>query len=593
MPDKEFEQLIFQIEGQAVAIKYDFEIADAFRKLLEDRKSDFTPDQIQRLEWEFLLFRLMTKNHFSSDGLKTERFKPMATFNDGSIFPDPNSFPDAALDNFESRAKTCKNSILKARYLDFLWEKSKSKKKHLFAAEAIEQYILNVDTYENEGAIIERLDGLQRATELSLILERKLPQKPLTKKVVAKLNEQLDKTAKSNNYRWLIEMFELVLALSDFYSQDQIKGFVALCEKAVKHYHSNQNFHLQRSFLQVKAGLIKLLDTSSEEKKAVDEEVGQSYIDEAEAKSGSGLVKAHFLQEAIEHYSKLGNKKKVDELIAEVKIATTQAIKNKEFKQFSTTIELKKEDAERIKASLGIGEEVPEKMGTLLTFLPNWDHAIKMTEEHSKKFVFMHLAKKVTYSEKYPISAPQTPEQEYEDQVMDNYKIQVELSHYWLTGSLKELIKEKKVSSDDFKMFLSKLEVIDKDTYETVLVGMDSYFKNDHFHAVYVLVPQLEDLLRQLLSLFGGQTTAQHIQARAFTEKNLNRILIELRPYISEQLFRYISWVMDDYRGYNLRYKIGHGFFKKKHAKSIYSTAVLHIFCLLIADTKISIKEKR
>lgn len=592
MKKEQFGELILQVENQSSTIKYDFEIADAFRKLLEDYKDDFVADQAQKLNWEYLLFRLMTKNHFSSDGLRTERFKPMATFNDGSIFPNPNSFPDVALDYFESRTKTCKNPILKARYLDFLWEKSKSKKKHLFAAEAIEQYILTLDAYENEDAIIERLDGLQRATELSLILEGKQAQKPLTKKVVSKLTEQIDNIAKNNNYRWLLEMFELVLALSDFYSQDQVKRFVALCEKAEGYYHSDQNFHLQRSFLKLKAGFMKLL-TSPNAKKENDEEIGQSYIDEAEAKSGSGLVKVHFLQEAIKHYSKLGNKKKVDALIAEVKAATAHAIENKEFKQFSSTIELKKDDAERIKASLGTGKEVPEKIGTLPTFLPNWEYAIKMTEEHSKQFVFMHFAKKVTYSEKYPISSPQTPEEEYEDHVMDNYKIQVELAHYWLTGCLKELIKEKKVSLDDFKKFFSKLQIVDNDTYATILEGLNSYFKEDYFHAVYILTPQLEDFLRQLLSMLGGQTTTQHIQANAFTEKNLNRILQELRQYIPEQIFRYISWVMDDYRGYNLRYKIGHGFFKKKHANSMYPTAVLHIFCLLIANTKISVKEKK
>jgi hypothetical protein len=314
-------------------------------------------------------------------------------------------------------------------------------------------------------------------------------------------------------------------------------------------------------------------------------------LDAAEAKSGSGLVKAHFLQEAIDHYKKLGDMDKVNELIGGVKKATQQAIDNHEFKQVSSTVELKQEDWQRMKDSLGSGEQIPENMGTLPTFFPNWDHAIKMTEDHSKKFVFMHLVAPVTFGEQYPISAPKTPEQEQEDRIMSNYKIEVELANHWLTGCVRELIKEGKLSANDFKSFFSKLEVIDKDTYETVFVGLESYLADEHLHAVYVLTTQLEDLLRKLLALFGGQTTTQHIQANAFTEKNLNRILIELRPFISEPLYRYISWVMDDYRGYNLRYKVGHGFFKKKHAHPVYSTALLHIFCLLIANTKISVKD--
>lgn len=591
MKKSEFDQLITQVESQSTAIKYDFEIADAFRKALEGKKDDLSPVQKTQLEWEFLLFRLMTKNKFENDGLKTERFKPMATFTNGSIFPDPNAFPPETMAYFEKRAKESQSPIFKARYLDFLWEKSKSKQKHLFAIDAIEQYLLTVDAYQHEDAIIERLDGLQRAVELSLILGGKQTDKSLTDKVVVKLVDQINKTAQTGNYRWLIEMFELVLALPALFSQKQIKDYIVLCEAAVAHYHSDQNFHLQRHFLNLKAGLTKLLDPTTGKQVAIQDEVGQSFIDEAEAKSGSGIVKVHFLQEAIQHYSKMGNKQKVNELVAEVKAATKQAIDNQEFKVFSSTINIDPKDIERIKTSLGTGEGVPERMGTVPTFFPNWNHAVEMTKEHSKKFVFMHMAKKVTYGTKYPISAPQTPEQEFEDHVMDNFRIEGELALNWLTGFLAELIKENKVLLTDFQKFFAKLEVVDKDTYETVLEGLNSYFKGDHFHAVYVLTLQLEDFLRHLLAVFGGQTTIP--EAGAFREKTLGSVLTELKPYVSELVYRYISWVMEDYRGFNLRNNIAHGFFKKKHASPIYSTAVLHIFCLLIANTKISVKEQK
>ncbi|HUV42994.1 MAG TPA: DUF4209 domain-containing protein [Patescibacteria group bacterium] len=591
MKEAEYDKLISQLEAEASSVKYDFQIADAINKIIEEQKGKLTPRQEQQLKWEYLLFRLMTKNSFASDGLKTERFKPMATFTDGSIFPDPDGFPDTALGYFESRTVSSTNPILKARYLDFLWEKSKSKNKHLFARESIDQYLLTVDEYDNEDAIMERLDGLQRATELCLIFESKLPKRPLTKKVVAKLVEQIDKTAQTGNYRWLIEMFELVLALPSFFSQKQIKDYIALCKAAAAHYHSDQNFHLQRSFLDLKAEMTKLLKISVVKQKAIQEEIGQSFIDEAEAKSASGLVKIHFLQEAIQHYSKLGNKQKVNELIAEVKAATKQAIDNKEFKELSSTIKIDSKVIEKMKASLGTGEEVPERMGTLPTFFPNWDHAVKLTAKLSKKYVFQHLVGTVHYGSRYPISRPQTPEEVQEDHVMQNFKIEAELALKWLTGFLAELIKEGKVSLTDFQKFFSKLQVVDKDTYETVLVGLDSYFKGDHFHAAYVLTLQLEDFLRYLLAVFGGQTTVP--EAGAFREKTLGSVLVELKPYFSDLVYHYISWVTEDYRGFNLRNNIAHGFFKKKHANPIYSTAILHIFCLLIANTKISVKEQK
>lgn len=591
MKKVEFKKLIVDIENQAYSVKYDFEIANAFNKILEEHKTDLDPEQEQQLKWEFLLFRLMTKNSFASDGLSTERFVPMATFNNGAIFPDPNTFTDDSLSYFEIRAKDSINPILKARYLDFLWEKSKSKMKHLFAIEAVEQYLLTLDAYDNEDVVFEKLDGLQRATELCLILEGKAKNKPLTERVVSKLNQQIDDTNEKNNYRWFIELFEIVIALSEFYTEKQIKGFIALCEEGAEHYHTDQNYHLQRSLLALKANLAKILKTPDNIKQDVDEAVGQSLIDEAEAKSGSGLVKAHFLQEAVDHYSKLGNKKKVNELITQIKEATGQAIKNNEFKQFSSTVELKKDDAEKMKNSLGTGEQVPENMGTPPNFFPNWYHAIKLTEELSKKYVASHLFPTVHYGQKYPIGRPQTPEEVKEDQVMQNFKIEAELAIHWLTRFLSELIEEKKVTVDDFKKFFTMLQTIDNDTYETVLEGLESYFKDDHFRATCILAPQLEDFLRQLLAVFGGQTTK--VNSNAFEEKSLGTVLSELKPVISEPVYYYINWVLRDYRGLNLRNNVAHGFFKKKHGSPKYSTAVLHIFCLLIANTKISVKEKK
>jgi hypothetical protein len=590
MEKVEFEQLISQLETDTSSVKYDFQIADIINKLLDANQGKFTIEQEQQLKWELFLFRFMTKNSFENEGLKTERFTPMMELTNGVIFPNMSLFSDEAFQYFETRASSTTNPILKARYLDFLWEKSKSKKKHLFALEAVEQYLLTLDEYDDEDAVMEKLDGLQRATELCLVLESKSEDKPLTEKVVSKLNTKIAKESGDKKYRWLIEMFELVLALSSFYTKSQISSFMRLCDEAAEQYHQENNFHIQRHFLALKSKLAKLLKPAGV-KEEVDEAIGQSYLDEAEAKAGSGLVKVHFLQEAIEHYSKLGNKGKVEELTAEVKKATQDAFDNHEFKEFSSTVQLKKEDVERMKASLGTGEQVPESMGILSgTFFPNWNHAVQLTDKLSKKYVFQNLFPTVHYGQQYPVGRPQKPEEVQEDKVMQNFKMEAELALHWLTGFLDELIKEKKVTFDDFKKFFSKIDEIDHDTHETIIEGIKSYFEGDHFRACVILAPQLEDLMRSLLAVFGGQTTIP--EDGAFREKTLGSILSELKPTISEPVYYYVSWVMQDYRGFNMRNEIAHGFFKKKHGTVIHSTALLHILCLLVANTHIAVKEK-
>src|SRR5215213_1000517 len=319
MEQSQFEALLAHIDEQVSIVTDNTHVVDTLRQLLDANKENLTPDQEQQLSWEYLLFRLRTKNRYEYDGLKTERFVPMVTYLDGRVFPDPNSFPEAAFEYFETRSESARSPILKARYLDFIWEKSKLKTKHLSAIKAVEEYLLSVEAYQLEDAIFERLDALQRAMDLALMLEGKKSAKPLADKVVVKLNAEISRNVDNENYRPLIELFELVLAAPSFYSQQQVSYFLSLCETAAAQYHSNQNFILERRYIELKGGLRQLNDSTDTPKEELHEEIAQSLLDEAEAKSESGLVKVHFLELAIDHYKKLGDRKKVDELTVAVK----------------------------------------------------------------------------------------------------------------------------------------------------------------------------------------------------------------------------------------------------------------------------------
>lgn len=295
------------------------------------------------------------------------------------------------------------------------------------------------------------------------------------------------------------------------------------------------------------------------------------------------------MEEAIKQYEKLGDSSKVRQLIQEVKVSTKAAIENNEFKEISTSVKIDPKDIEKMKESLGTGKAVPIKMGTLATFFPNWNHAVEMTENFKKKFVYQQIFSTVHYGEHYPLGRPLTPEEEEEDRIMHNFKIEAELALRWLTGFLTELIEEEKVTCADFEDFVKLIEIIDKDTYETVIEGIKAFFAKDYLKATYILTLQLEDFLRRLLEVFGEQTTV--VERGGFREKTLGSIITELKPYITEPVYRYIDWIMRDYRGLNLRNNVAHGFLKQKNASVTTVVAVLHIFCLLIANTKLTMKD--
>jgi hypothetical protein len=150
------------------------------------------------------------------------------------------------------------------------------------------------------------------------------------------------------------------------------------------------------------------------------------------------------------------------------------------------------------------------------------------------------------------------------------------------------LIESGDLVRDDFAGVMEKIRIIDKSTYDTVWEAFDEFFKGNYYQFVCVLVLQLEDILRKLLVNIEVESTV--LDSNGFREKTLGSILSELKPHLSEPIYYYFSWVMEDYRGMNLRNNIAHGLFKKDNINPLHAVALIHLYCLLF--TNIQLVEK-
>ena len=589
MTNKQFKAHILEIENEASEFKYTHDISSEFQKLLDNKKLNLTEKQIEKLKWEFLLFRFMAKTKSSNRGMKTRRFRPMATFEDGSVFPDIKYFSEKSFKYFKSRANNSTSTIMKARYFDFLWEESKLKDKHLFAIKAIREYLANLEIYKDNDRIWKRFDCFQRSAELALCLQGKKEDNNYVKPVIKLLVSDIETKTKNNEHRWLLEPFELVIDLSSFFEKKLLEKYINLCQKAATHFHNQHNFHLQRSFLGIKLKFVKIVDSKKNKVNQLNDDIGQSYISEAKFKSGSNLVKAHFLQEAIQHYLNTGFKEKAKTLITEVKKATKKAIDGNEFHKFETKIEIKEEDIAKIKKNLGVGVDALENIGSLGQFFPNWNHAIQLTQKLKKKYVFQNIFPTTHYGSEYLVGQPITEEEMEEDRIMRNFSIEANLNINLLTRCILELIKESDLSRDDFKTHFEKLKKLDENTYDSVLDAIDDFFNERYYQSTTVLVLQLEDFLRKVVFSLGNETTVYRNQA--FKEQTLKPLLESLNKHVPEPIYRFISWVMEDYRGINLRNNVAHGFYKKQQASPTHSVILLQIFCIILSIVIITKKK--
>jgi hypothetical protein len=92
--------------------------------------------------------------------------------------------------------------------------------------------------------------------------------------------------------------------------------------------------------------------------------------------------------------------------------------------------------------------------------------------------------------------------------------------------------------------------------------GLLAYEQEDFVKAIHVLVPQVEDILRNFLGHLGRPTLKTvRGQPGIMDAKNMNDVLRDeqMRTVLTENLWRYLEVVYVDKRGMNLRNDLAHG----------------------------------
>ncbi len=200
---------------EAKQYKYDFQIADEFKVLAEN--GEFNEKQLEQIKAEFMLFRFMTKNDFQ-DNLEP-RFKPVAEYTDGAVFPDYSELTQERLVYYLTRAEVTENPIMKARYLDVNYEFNKNIKKEDILESLVETHI-EAAKVEGRGNEMDSIDLIHRAF---ILANRHIENYPnIFEKAKTAVIDTMQKLQKENP-RWCLEILELIEHFHNDFSQKELE----------------------------------------------------------------------------------------------------------------------------------------------------------------------------------------------------------------------------------------------------------------------------------------------------------------------------------------------------------------------------------
>lgn len=148
------------------------------------------------------------------------RFTGLVGYSDGSTWPDPNGFSQETLLYLRDRGNATHNPVLKARYHDLLFEKSKSLGGHHSALAAIDAYLESSRRFagsELARYLMEMINSMDQATYLALTLGNQERISEVIQSLIMLIEDQakpLPEKAdaeKDSAGRWVLELSRILL----------------------------------------------------------------------------------------------------------------------------------------------------------------------------------------------------------------------------------------------------------------------------------------------------------------------------------------------------------------------------------------------
>jgi hypothetical protein len=567
-------------------------LATAFQSVRDRAQERGDEDGASLCQWELEAFSLVSSPQIIRDG-KGEPLTAQFVMTDGTRWPDITAFPKAQFDYFYRRFKDEKNPLLKVRYAEISYE-------HGFRVLGINRYELSValvplllwlfdrHIQRDDPFFVGALHALDRATVVGLSMKNT---NSLTL-VCDKANELLGLLQSSGKHRWSLEVSELLRAVkkgpvSDLVSAGLENRMITVLQEAMQMFLDNKNYHLCRTFC---TELMAWRKIRHEPYRSLEEEIGQSFEHEAEHQQGreekSALVRAHFLEMALQHYANIGGaSSQIERLKVEVRNAYEQAERAGEFKTVSTEIQVDGREVERTILSYLEGnsvEDVLNKVARDQRLFPNAEavrqEAEELAEEHPLLSLFPFSA--VTSGRK--VAQGNDDEERKRFQFAEHYMLTLNVIGRMALVPLFGKLEDQGLTASVVMDRIRHWPEFDEARAGLLEVGLERYFAHDYVSAVHVLVPQVEAMLRHLFRRAGyavtrlGRGTAQQ-------EVTLNEFLAreDVKSALGENYHCYLQVVLVDQLGLNLRNAVAHGLIATEACNMWTALLIIHQIVLL------------
>lgn len=543
-------------------------------KIIKDNDSDSLEVTAERMAFAF------RENYEKKDTDWGTYYYPIAWTDDGELYEDPrlSLITEAVLNYWAVRAVATQNQLMKARYSGLIWDLSnkilQKKPDYQMAKLHVESLVAVCDSGLCDHPI-ESIRKITRAYKVAKSLNNEDLIKTCIRSAI-RLEESIRADDKQGLWGGCFELF--ILEGENCLTDEQEKKLIADQENLLDLTSKGSAVWLCESVGIPLATYYRKIDRNEDVRRVIGV-VGEHY--ETACVGAEALRASSLLQHVHAIYIRfdLGDKaESVSKKISEVGPSVIESMQS-----FSHRMKIPKEKLDAYLDAMTDGGKELALNRIAIEFIPQKDQIKKEVLEIARDHPLIYLFTTNPIDHKgRTVATIGGIEDDLEGNTVYHLSQNLQINAFFLHRSIHKAIERYKISCDDLLDFVFQSPIFEDVKKDIIKKGISAFLKKDYCSSVHLLIPQIEDAVRNLAGLMDARKLRKK-RSSVLQLRTLDDLLREKRVENclgTDRMF-YFRTLLTDQRGWNMRNDVCHGI--SPSSMFNYSTAdrVLHVLLCL------------
>lgn len=550
------DKLLQEIETKFKISEHD--ISSEFRKLIPENGEAISME----LKAELMAFDFR-ENYSSKDTGWGTYYGPMVVWsnNDGSTTESPSIklVDKNIIDYWTERLNKTNNPLLKARYSGLIWDFSKPvlnvnpdyKIGVAYVESLIETVERRIFRYETELKT-----KIKRAIQVSCLLNAT---ELIERAKVATLNLENEIATNDKPGLWGFS-YDLLLGNKKVILSNEEESSII---KTLELRFSELTGAEQSNPWNAEAAAERLADYYR--KKGETEKVKQTILAlgkayEQKESDGNAMQVSSWLQHIHKIYMNYGLHDEANAVLVRLRELGPKI--NEELKPISHSFEIPKEKLDSFIDFIIDGEIKQIFHKIIQNFIPKKDEVKERMFEMAKSAPLTYLiSTSIQDSKGRVVATIGSLEDDVDGHLMHELSQSLSFQAIFVRHVFHRLLVNKIINPNDIIAFIEESPIFEKSRIEIIRKGIEAYFKDDLIVAVHLLIPQIEDAIRNLIEISGGVVLKKPRNGTGFQLKTFDELLRDdiIIKVFGDDIQMYLRVLFTDQRGWNLRNDVCHG----------------------------------